>query len=338
VEHAEVERVILTAWPRLYLDTGDIIDIADDRVDPVLVENLTSASYERGVILVVSIAHFQDILQVDQPSRDRISTALERFRLRAFVMQGPPEVEFAAGGAVDIDLNIAGNIRELNDASKSASSLRTLQAAQDSLHRAFVGYQQARARQPRQVSTQAANLGMQVLISLVRGWLAEDAETVLEYWRLQDGLELDDWERDALLEQIRPFAKLLSEIQRMPDLPESWRTVVLDALRASVNHSSETPTPGHYVSGQLNGANMMNITRGPKASDILDVSHVAHLPYVDIATCDRAAFAAVSRRLRRIRCPRTVQLFRNRHLSDVLEAVRRLPNAREALIEEMHLG
>jgi hypothetical protein len=329
----EVRAIIVSEWPRLYLDTGDLLAIADGKADAEIVERLIASCGERGVLLVVSRAHFQDVAAVDQATRDRFSSVLERFRWRTVVMKGPEDLEAVATERIDIGLELAPNIRELNDASVTAAGMQRLRAFQQDIFEAFDASQQVRVRASRSPSLRAKALGVMCLVSLVHGSPQGDLATIFEIHRREHGFDVEDWEQAAVVAEIEPMAEVLASVLEMPDLPEDWRLLALLHLKASVNGGFETSTPGQSLATRLTGGFVRNVGRRPQRSDVVDMAHVSHLPYVDVATCDRAAFAVINQHLRRVNCPRQVKLFRNGLWSEVLEAVEGLPNAKQAILE-----
>jgi hypothetical protein len=70
----------------------------------------------------------------------------------------------------------------------------------------------------------------------------------------------------------------------------------------------------------------------PQLSDVVDMAHVTHMPNVDVATRDHAAFAVIDQHLSRVNCPPQVRLFRNGLWSEVLKAVEGLRKASQAMI------
>jgi hypothetical protein len=335
----EYRAIILAEWARLYLDTGALNSMADGRVDSGLVDRLVAVCEERGVLLVISHAHFQDIVSVDQATRDRLSSLLERFRWRALVIKGPEDLEAEATQAVDIQLALAPNVRALNDASATAASLRTLTTVQGWVHEAQAEFQQLRARDGRVVSRAAVLLGWECLISFFLGpEPAADLATLFEALRQRDGVDVEDWERELTLTYAEPFARLLTRVQTLPGLPDDWKLTGLLNIRAGANTRFDTPAPGQFLATQLNRTFSQNVGRKPQRSDVVDTVHMMHLPYVDVATCDRASFAAVREQLKNVNCRRPVQLFQNGRLNDVLEAVERLRNGNAAMIDRMMLS
>ncbi len=71
--------------------------------------------------------------------------------------------------------------------------------------------------------------------------------------------------------------------------------------------------------------------REPEDTDSVDLAHVMHFPYVDIATCDRQSYAAISAHVAQARGPRAVTLYRNNQLQAILEHIEELPTAEEIL-------
>jgi hypothetical protein len=54
---------------RLYLDTADLIEIGDDRVEPDAMSGLLRAMEESGTMLTVSKDHVQDITRAPSDGR-----------------------------------------------------------------------------------------------------------------------------------------------------------------------------------------------------------------------------------------------------------------------------
>ena len=54
--------VACSKWPRLYLDTAEILYVADGKTPRAILDELVETMRARGVWLVVSIEHLQDAL------------------------------------------------------------------------------------------------------------------------------------------------------------------------------------------------------------------------------------------------------------------------------------
>jgi hypothetical protein len=322
----EIHSVITSEWPRLYLDTGVLLAIADGKEDAATVEHLIGTCDDHGVLLVVSSAHFQD-LPPDQPTQARLAVALERFRWLAFVIASPEDFEVFVTG-FDIGLALAPNIRELNIA--AAASVQMHKNVQQKAFECFAAMQRIRA-QNSEVSAIARELAAMTFVSLLDGEPPRDMTTIFEGHRRHCGVKVGDREREAILAELAPLVTFLELVQELPNLPDDWRTLAL--LRVKLSH--EDYAPGARLSSQLHRGFVQNIRRRPLRSDVVDLIHVAYFPYVDVATCDRAAFPLVSRRLSGLKCPRSVKLFRNGQLLEVLRAVEGLPNAKRALLDRL---
>jgi hypothetical protein len=158
----ELGTLICQTWPRLYLDTGDMLDIADGRADSAVVSELVAATGDRGVVLVVGWFHFQDVLAAETDSLERLADALEQFRFLAVAMAGPEQVELADTDADDITLQLAGNIRELLRVSANAPAIEETSALLKRAHETQVairGLPDAEAGPfPRRVGTSGCNV------------------------------------------------------------------------------------------------------------------------------------------------------------------------------------
>lgn len=84
--------------------------------------------------------------------------------------------------------------------------------------------------------------------------------------------------------------------------------------------------PGTWLAGQLAANRFRNVTRKPARQDPVDLGHVSHFPYMDIATCDRQVFDAIAPHITSARGARTVALFRNADLPALVEYVDSLPH------------
>lgn len=333
MEQDEIRRLMHSSWPRLYLDTGDILDIADGKTDPALVDTLISVMAERGVILVLSRSHFQDLLRLDEASRSRVSTALERFRFLALVLDGPENTELGPVKKSDIGIQLASNIRDILGASVSAPQMQLLSHFQSRMHAVNAQIQRARELEPRLLSNSATDLMVRTFITLARGWRGNDAGSILSFWEHEEGQELRDWERSLILAHLEPLGELLREVGEQFGFDEAQREHLLNAFKATFDSSKQGGTPGQYLAGRLSGAQVRNLTRKPKLSDTVDKLHAMHFPYVDVATCDRSTFADAAKYLTTVSGPRSVRLFRNSQLRDVLDALRTIPNALQAFLD-----
>jgi hypothetical protein len=72
---------------------------------------------------------------------------------------------------------------------------------------------------------------------------------------------------------------------------------------------------------RLSRARRRDVRRRPRRSDLPDVDHVMHIPYVDVATCDGETLPRVRRELPRLACPRAPVALGVGHLDRVAEAL-----------------
>lgn len=178
-------------WPRLYLDTGDLIDIADGRIVPDVVRELTTSCEEHAVLLVLSSAHLQDALMPEDPvSVDRFAAALELFRFRCLVMKGPDVVEpwLTRGVAQDIEIEGCSNIREILTHSAAAPNLASMREVQDAIHRAALSSNVARqVIDEVPIPKHHRPIALQSTITQIRGWMGDDPVPIVLHHLEQDG-------------------------------------------------------------------------------------------------------------------------------------------------------
>lgn len=314
------------SWPRLYLDTAEILTIADGKVDREIVRELVSAMSARCVVLVISLEHLQDSLtRADSNAPDRVTAALERFPLRAVVVSGPSAIEPWPVGVGDIEIAPAANIREVLMHPRRGPILSELASAQDAIHNADVSFQQAQAAFAEQrLSNAEHTLALQVIITLVRGWRGTDVDEVIEYWATRSDLRLSSAVRASLVAHLQPIAQLMSKFVADERFDDVARLSILTRMRDGFGAAPLSHAPGLFLAARLATCRTQNRTRTPSRSDSLDGLHAMHFPYVDLATCDRQTYHCLAPHLPRIPGPRRPILFRNGQLPNVLNAVNAL--------------
>jgi hypothetical protein len=322
-------------WHRLYLDTADLIDIADDTTDAALVDQLLTAMDEHLVVLVVSNDHFQDALRrEDLEWTDRFATTLERFRLRTLVTTGPHQVEPwpVANEPQDIVIEGCSNIREIITSPAGTPYLETMREAQDAIHNATVNVAAMRRDLGEiAIPKHQRSIALQSTITQVHGWMGNEPVPVVLHHLEEDGGTPSGREIANLLYSQLPVAELLNAVQPLIDRLGFDRLELVRRMACSMASDGYTVAPGSWLGAKLQGGLIRNTTRTPLRSDAVDALHAMHYPYVDIASCDAQAHAILSRLVGQARGPRpaTVVLQRNGRLADIVDHIRQLPSARE---------
>lgn len=322
-------------WPRLYLDTGDLIDIADGRIAPDVVRELTISCEEHAVLLVLSSAHLQDALMPEDPvSVDRLATALELFRLRCLVMKGPDVVEpwLTPGAAQDIEIEGCSNIRAILTYPGAAPNLASMREVQDALHRAALSSKVARqviGDVP--IPRHHRPIALQSTITQIRGWMGDDPAPVVLHHMEQDGGSPTANETVNLIMAQQPLTEVLREVSPLIDVHGFDRTELVRRMALSIASDGFKTAPGAWLAGNLQAGLAADISRTPLRSDSVDCLHAMHLPYVDIASCDAQSYAILSRHIRQAQGARngTVSLFRNGRIVDIVAHIKSLPRGVE---------
>jgi hypothetical protein len=309
-------------WKRLYLDTGVLLAIADNRADENVVRALLRAAADTYTLLVVSKDHMQDVVpKSDEHSRTRFVAAVERFPFVAVVEQAPFEIEPWTDEEVDIGLLPVGNFGELLKHPKAGPHLEALSMIQDREH-SVVSASQNQVRRRTHLSKQGKRLFLQSCITLLSGWMGTDVQEILAMWEADTGAHLADEERAMILGIIAPWADWLRDGACQYKITEDDRQRLLRDFRDNFDQTSRLRSPGMHLARKLAGRLILNVDRKPLRSDPVDGMHASHFPYVDVATCDSGTYECLASEIGSIRGPRTPHLFRNSELKALVEAVR----------------
>jgi hypothetical protein len=277
---------------------------------------------ETHTMLVVSTDHVQDIWRGRPDAIENMVRAVEWFQPVLTVMDGPDAVEPLTPERTDIVVAPCTNFRELVYSDAAREQMTTRIDAYDRLHAGDRAAQQAvsSAPLPRMPSRKANELFTQAFVTLARGWMGDDLDTILGFWEDQLGVSVGAGEREAIVARLGAAVELAPVLR---SVAEDHGLDVTDALRRGAACEAEPPAwPGQYLAIRVRGARRRNVTRKPRPSDWLDLDHAKHFPYVDVATCDADTLATVRSLLPKMSCPRQAVVVQNGHLDEVLVAVR----------------
>ncbi len=312
---------------RLYLDTGDLNRIADGREDAAMVEALRTAMHEGGVALVISRAHMQDALSLtDAATKERFVAMVETFQPVLMVVDGPTEVEPLDADRRDIVVQPCVNFREIVFSEAARPWLEKASTTQDEMHSGDVIAQTIRQvvpRTDRRVSKAAGALFVQAAVTLLRGWMGDDVEAVVSHWEKAGPFVVKAEERTVVLVNLVAFRAFLAPLRETIARDDLDMTDLLRRLGAM--GAAPAAYPGQSLTVAVGSAKQRDADRRRQRSDWVDLDHVAHFPYVDLATCDAGTFPLVTSALRNIESPRNVVVMRNGQLGQVAGALRRLP-------------
>ncbi|MFN0246146.1 MAG: hypothetical protein ACKV2T_04510 [Kofleriaceae bacterium] len=131
-------------WPRVYLDTAVLFSIGRRHLDASLIDELIAEIENRSAIVVVSHAHFRDLPFGDPNAAALLASVLERFWIRALVMEGPAEIEPWQTPNADIVLESCANIREILMSPAAEPVLEAGAVAKVSAHAAAIAFKEGR--------------------------------------------------------------------------------------------------------------------------------------------------------------------------------------------------
>ena len=300
--------------------------IADGRVDHEVVAGLHAAMVASGTRLVLARAHIWDGLsQVDQETTERVIRAVEAFGSILMVVDGPDVVEPLSEGRSDIVVEPCRNFRELVHAPAAAPWLRRFNDLQDDAHVGDVTSQvllRDGAPMGQPYSKRAHALFMQGFVSLCSGWLGDDGEVITAFWEAELGVTLKPHERAWVVTQLEAASAVVGSVGGAAAEADIDFMDILRKMAAA--GSTPAVYPGQWLAMRVGGERRRNPTRAPLRSDMVDIDHVTHFPYVDVATCDATTYHAVNLSIRSLNGPRTPALVRTGRLDQVVELVRRL--------------
>jgi hypothetical protein len=310
-------------WPRLYLDSADLLDLGDGRAK-IEFDELLAALREHMVILIVSHAHLRDMLSSGRDEDvERVVSTLERFWIRGLVRVCPYEIEPWVEPR-DIEFDSWGNVRDVLTHPDAASNLDEQRTIQHVAHLADLAAKEVPRATPIPSKPRMSHLHEAIVVTSTR-LLAlgqqPDASAAVDWCVANGSYALTASERAGLVKRIAPAEAAITALA-----PVFARLSPMDRLELWPKLKAEPNTsPGTWLSQQLAANRFKNTTRNPLLSDAIDLEHCTFIPYVDIATCDAQTHAAIERRVAHARGVRTPVLFRNSRLDDVLAHVRKFP-------------
>lgn len=328
-----VEQHFKQRWPRLYLDSAEIIAIGRGHLPESFVDEFIASIEQHAVVLVISHAHLRDMLKPgDRDAPALLASTLERFWIRALVVRGPWEIEPWTSGHVDIELAPWGNVREVLEAPEATSNLAEHDLIQTIAHAADLSFKTAQrsvapGTKGRLSNNHEAIVAGSAMVLAVG--LQPDAGAAVDWCARAISCSLNATERANLVERVSPAEAALNAMSPFfamitpEDRLNLWPRIKADPAVA----------PGAWLSKTLAGNRLRNVDRDPTRSDSIDLEHCAYLPYVDIATCDRQAYAAIAPRIAEVKGPRVPTLFRNGQLEAVISHIRMLPTKQQIFLQ-----
>jgi hypothetical protein len=302
-------------WPRLYLDTGLLLEIADGLIEGPILTRLLTTMADLPAVLVVSKDHMQDAIpRGHDENRDHFAAAVQRFPFRAVVVREPREIEPWTEASQDIGLCLIEDFLELVTRPEARPHLAQLSAAQDKIHTATSVSQVVRRMDP--LSPKASELAFACMVTLARGWMGTDISEILAMWEESKG-RLADGERASIVVALTLWAELVREHILTDEDREKFARDFLDTF----DDTSRIHSPGMFLARRLTGCWQRDTARNPKRGDSVDVMHASYFPYVNIATCDRSAFACLAKYIGLVKGPRSPRVFRNNDLESVVAAL-----------------
>jgi uncharacterized protein (DUF2384 family) len=305
--------------PRLYLDTADLLDIADCRVDSAVVDALLGAIETKGLVTIFTLEHLLDMqrMSVDEPGKV-LGDVARRFGRRAVVSTEPHEVEPWHEASADIVLELVRDPVGLFTHPAAASVVERFGDLTRRAHQGDRAIQDSGGSSSIPISGDAEKLFAQCMITLVRGWMGSDIDGIVSFWAPKTAPTLTAGRIAAVRRRLEMFRAAFIEVEPLMDEQADARDHAMANMLAATDPAR---SPGLHLMTKLSAARTHDGHRAPKASDAVDGMHAVYFPYVDIATCDKFTHTHLERAMPTVAKARPVQLLRTKRLEQVLEAI-----------------
>jgi hypothetical protein len=310
----------LTSHGRLYLDTSDLLNFADGRISPQSLQEAMSAT---GTLLVVSRAHVQDAIDPNAPeAQEPLCQLLESFGTILVVVKGPSDVEPLGPDRPDIVVEACTNIRELLFANSARTWLESERAWQSEMHKACVASDTILGTIDMEGSMrrEANRLGWECAILMIRSGNYDEVPLLIDFMQQEMNFELTSYERDRIENAMRAAVVVIRQ-SGAADVDEETRERVLRTWAAAQKDGALYP--GALLAQGVAWEIPRQRNRKRKRSDHVDIAHVSHIPYVDIATCDGEMIHLMRTYLAKVTGPRSPRILRSGSIPEVVKAVRR---------------
>lgn len=312
-------------WPRLYLDTSDLLDIADGTVDARVVEDLFAVIATRRIVVLFTVEHLVDIAAKGlSEGAEQLGKVAERFPWRVVVTTDPSVIEPWQQVGVDIGLQFAPNIREFFTHPAALPVVGHFSDFQDRVHlaeEAIRPNRTTRARRLDSLSKRESELYWRTIITLVRGWLSTDIEQIMAFHVKSLDRPLEDRAYARVYDRVAMCAQFL---QNTSSLLEEFDHGSEEILKQMIIAHDGERAPGLHLAMQFSMARRRDPGRTSQRSDTVDSMHAIHFPYVDVATCDRFSYSILKNLVKTTVGPRSPSLIRTGHLSEVVSELQKL--------------
>lgn len=315
---------------RVYLDTADIILIADAKAPSPTVARLRSVLESAPAAIVWSVSHPWDYYPgADEATKERIIDAMNEFPLVVGSYVDPRQLEPRPrdGPTPDLDLRRIVDMRDLLNHPAATEALAAAAPVVQMVHEAEQASLEAmRASRATPIAGKDKRVYVDALVSVVTSGdpraMSNLIDELIDLGEKQQEVEIDPAVRAAIHDQLVPVVEMMKQAKDM--YPELDTNALLQHMRNTIDPSLHETSPGQYAQGLLRQAKRRNVGRNSKRSDPVDLEHVLYLPYVDVFTTDRENVSILQKELPKIRKVRASILVRAGRLEVVADEVERL--------------
>ena len=315
--------VATAEWPRLYLDTADLLDIADGRASSTTVQDLFCTIAEKRWLVLFTVEHLVDVAAMGSADGGaQLGGIAEQFPWRVIATKDPTDIEPWTESSTDIELAFAPNIRELYAHPATGPVVSRFTRLQDHARLAEEAARSVAAPGPREArSAREIELRAAAMDALVRDCIPENVEKLVGDLNRDLERPLGKRTLGRVSTRMREFALAWEQLDPLVQEDEVGRDAVWDWMIFS---GDAQRAPGTNLAMRFFEERRKDSRRRPTRSDLIDGMHSFYFPYVDLATCDRYSHSILSRLISNTKGPRAPRLIRTGRLDEVVAALRDL--------------
>lgn len=297
----------MTDGPRLYLDTADLIGIADrNRVSEVTIDRLINACETTQTTLVVSLWHVADVRSAPPDSARRVIEVVGRFAHRGLI------------GLDDNGASVAHleSLADLVDENPHAVHLL------NGLVSFFTDIEQSIDLPNTPIPERLKNLGGKIALAMLAEESEEDALRVGREMLHKHRRLVPAERHDMMVQTIvhSPIRNLRSQLRTLG----VWDSAsVADAMRKREASASAVHV-GKHVGILVDQRRRAQRDRCAQDGDLADRQHVQFAPYVDIFTGDKDLCGWLDEWRSKVRYERNVKAIHSNRLDAVTTAIETL--------------
>jgi hypothetical protein len=298
---------------RLYLDTADLIGVADaKRVRRKIIDGLLAACQATATTLVVSLWHVADVRAAPSDAARRVIEAVDRFPSRGLIT-------LDSAGVMLLPLESFASVVDENPAAVQFTN--NLATFITTLDQSFEVPNSA-------IPERQLNLCGQLTLAMAIQETDEDALRVGRAFLHRNRREIPSERHETMLQSLvqSPIWNLRQQLRALG----AWnQTTLADAVYKRDVRPASGEHVGEHLGILVDQRRRRLRDRSVQDGDLADRHHVEFAPYVDVFTGDKDVCAWLDEWRSKIPYERSVRAIKSNHLETVIDALNALHGGRQ---------